>query len=217
MTTIKTFFVVRNGDGTIDALSANVTVEFTDGKGMSVAGLAPILMRESMLRTIKALSATGFYFPMKRLIVTYTTDSGLFDDKITAELLDLPLAVAIMVEREFAVFDTDVRYIGKLCPDGRIDELDGNVIRACRAKWPPNFVSSLTYPDGKVRPNPGHTYLSTIKRDFELVEHVGIVVRKNANDGDGGVQTRQTVYQLQTRQTGTTKTGSPNEADGDAE
>lgn len=168
MTTIRTFAVVRKMDGTLDARDAYITVDFADGKGISVGGLDDDSVRDIMLRTIKALNATGFLFLNKRIFIRFHTMEEIgADEYLLTELLDLPLAVAFMQERMFAKFDTSVRYIGELCADGRVMELDGFVIRACRLRWPPNFVSSLSYPNGGIRRDPGHTYLREIMRDID--------------------------------------------------
>lgn len=206
MAKIKTFAVARKSDGTLEANDASVSVTFSEGKGLVIHGLDAFLIRESMLRTIKALNAAGFIMPGKRITIVYSLGT-VSSESLIAELLDLPLAVAIMKERNFADFDMSVRYIGRLCPDGRVDDIDGFVVRACRLKWPPNFVSSLTYPDGGIRRSPGHTYLTEIMNDIkrnrteevETTESVGVVESVKSSEVHGvclvyfKVRTRQGV------------------------
>lgn len=220
MTKIRTFAVVRDTNGSLVAHDASVSVELSDGIGIHLVGISDIHVREILLRTITALNASGFVIPGRKIVIDLNLGDYRRDPTLIAELLDLPIAVAFMAERNFAKFDTSVRYIGRLCPDGRIDDLDGNVIRACRMKWPPNFVSSLTYPDGRVRPAPGHTYLTTIMRDHRLMD---------ADDAEElvKVQTRGTVVSSKVNEVHgvpicyfklqTTKTVSPNDQDGESE
>ena len=174
MTTVSTFAVTRTNDGTIRVYDASVSVEFRTGLGIHFTGIDGFPAREILLRTIKALAASGCIVGNRR--ITADVDLGATINvkerySMLTELFDFPLAVAIMNELGFAKFDTSLRtrYVGSLCPDGRIEVLGDAVYFAChdRVFMGSELVCANTiFADCKV--DPGHVYLNTFRRTFNL-------------------------------------------------
>lgn len=174
MTTISTFAVTKTKDGKIQVNEASVSVEFRTGLGIHVVGLENFPAREILLRTITALSQSGCIVGNRKITIDIDLGSSLLGcerKSVMSELFDFPLAVAIMNELGFAKFENSmrVRYVGMLRPDGRIEVLGDAVYDACKARvfLDEELVSANTVWD-KCKVDPGHVYLATFRRNFNL-------------------------------------------------
>ena len=107
MTTITTFAVASN-DGKITVKDAMVSVELRKGLGLAINGIGDFPARELMLRVLNALSASGCVVGKRQIVLDF--DFGNITPQqrasINYELLDFPVAVALMNELGFAKFDT---------------------------------------------------------------------------------------------------------------
>lgn len=173
MTTISTFAVTKKNDGKLTVDDASVSVEFRTGLGIHIVGLDNFPAREILLRTIKALSACGCIVGNKKVTVDVDTTTAILRERqyILTELFDFPLAVAIMNELGFAKFDNSMRlrYVGMLRPDGRIEVLDGFIYNACHERvFLDNELICANTIFEKCKVDPGHIYLSTFRKYFNL-------------------------------------------------
>lgn len=214
MTTISTFAVTS--DGAIQLKDALVSVELRQGLGVHVTGIGDFPAREMLLRVLNALSASGCIVGKKQINVDIFIGgaSAAERHRFTAELFDLPVAVAIMNELGFAKFDTSMRlrYIGQLCADGRIELLGDAVYIAChdRVFMGHELVCANTVWD-ELKVGPGHVYLAAFRRAFNLTEELtkvqtrGTVVSVTLDEVHG---VRRCTFDLRTAKTGTAKTGT---------
>ena len=174
MTTISTFAVTRMDDGTIAVNDAAISVEFRQGFGIHVSGLDGFPAREILLRTIKALASSGCIVGNRKISTKVNTSDELPRERhyVMTELFDFPLAVAIMNELGHAKFETNDahRYLGMLRPDGRIELLGDGVMDACkaRARTIGGFFFSANTMWKLCKVDPGHVYLTTFRRNFNL-------------------------------------------------
>lgn len=216
MTTITTFAVASN-DGKITVKDAMVSVELRKGLGLAINGIGDFPARELMLRVLNALSASGCVVGKRQIILDF--DFGNITPQhrasINYELLDFPVAVALMNELGFAKFDTSMRlrYVGMLCPDGRIELLGDSSYIAChdRVFMGRELVCANTIWD-ELKVDPGHVYLSQFRKAFNQTEELtkvqtrGTVVSYEVDEVHGVCRCR---FQLRT-----TKGEGMNEADG---
>lgn len=163
MTTITTFAVARLDDGTIRINDISVSATSYQGSGVRVRGLADWPAREMLLRTLHALTATGCLIGRRKIIIDF--DFGNIDTQgVDMELFDFPVAVAIMNEIGFAKFDVSMvlRYVGRLCPDGRIELLGDSAYLACKERVfrDDELICANTLWKG-AKIDPGHVYLQT--------------------------------------------------------
>lgn len=172
MTTISTFAVTKTNDGKIAVKDATISVEFREGFGIHVSGLDNFPMREILLRTIKALANSGCIIGNRKISTRVQPSLQDATDKhfIMTELMDFPLAVAIMNELGHAKFETNSahRYLGMLRPDGRIELLGDSVYEACKGKEISGFFFSANTIWELCKVDPGHVYLTTFRRFFNL-------------------------------------------------
>ena len=180
MTTITTFAVAQLADGTTRINDISVSATLHQGRGVFVRGIVGWPAREMLLRTINALTATGCYLGIRKIIVDF--DFGNIDTSgVDMELFDFPVAVAIMNEIGFAKFDTSMvlRYVGRLCPDGRIELLGDVAYIACKERVfrDDELICANTLWRG-ARIDPGHVYLRTA---YKLLNLVG-----KSDDGERG-------------------------------
>lgn len=75
------------------ACDATVNVEISKGIGIHLIGLPDRYVRESLLRIVTALQATGFNIPGAKIVITVEPAQAI---KGTGAGFDLPIAVAIL-------------------------------------------------------------------------------------------------------------------------
>jgi hypothetical protein len=133
-----------------------------------------------LLRTIHALTATGCIIGQRKIIIDF--DFGNIDTQnVDMELFDFPVAVAIMNEIGFAKFDTSMvlRYVGRLCPDGRIELLGDAAYLACKERvYRDDELISANTLWQHAKTDPGHVYLQTA---YKLLNTAG-----NARNSERG-------------------------------
>ena len=107
----------------IEALDINVETEITQGIGIHLVGLADAAVKESLLRTVTALQATGYNIPGKKVVINLAPA----DLHKSGSGYDLAIAVGIITasgQRDLP--DTD-RWlvIGELGLDGCVRSVPG--------------------------------------------------------------------------------------------
>jgi len=159
-------------DGTVAVNDAAISVEFREGFGIHVSGLDGFPAREILLRTIKALASSGCIIGNRKISTKVDTSDELPRERqyVLTELFDFPLAVAIMNELGHAKFETNSahRYLGMLRPDGRIELLGDSIAAACKARPIDGFFFSANTIWELCKVDPGHVYLTTFRRNFNL-------------------------------------------------
>lgn len=118
ITNIHTFKV--NG---IEAVPVTVETEITPGIGIHLVGLADAAVKESLLRTVTALQANGYYIPGKRIVINLAP-SDLHKNGCA---YDLPIAIGIISASEQESMPDLDKYIiaGELGLDGSLRDIPG--------------------------------------------------------------------------------------------
>lgn len=107
----------------IKALDINIETSVQSGIGIHLVGLADAAVKESLLRTITALQATGYYIPGKKIVINLAP-TDLYKQ---GSNYDLPIAVGIIsASGQRDLPDTD-RWlvVGELGLDGSVRSVPG--------------------------------------------------------------------------------------------
>lgn len=107
----------------IDAVPVTVEVDIVQGIGIHLVGLADIAVKESLLRTITALTALGFRIPGKKIVINLAPA----DLHKSGSGYDLPIAVGIIAasgQREFRDLEKYL-IMGELGLDGGVRDIPG--------------------------------------------------------------------------------------------
>ena len=107
----------------IKALDINIETSVQSGIGIHLVGLADAAVKESLLRTITALQATGYYIPGKKIVINLAPT----DLCKQGSNYDLPIAVGIIsASGQRDLPDTD-RWlvVGELGLDGSVRSVPG--------------------------------------------------------------------------------------------
>ena len=107
----------------IDAVRVTVEVEISNGIGIHLVGLADVAVKESLLRTMSALSALGFKIPGKKIVINLAPA----DLHKNGSGYDLPIAVGIIAASDQASLPGIDRFVlmGELGLDGSIRSISG--------------------------------------------------------------------------------------------
>lgn len=110
---------------TVGLQAVPVTVETAIDKGIGIhlVGLADAAVRESLLRTVTALQANGYYIPGKRIVINLAPA----DLHKRGTGYDLPIAIGIIAasqQREFRNLENYL-IIGELGLDGSVRSVPG--------------------------------------------------------------------------------------------
>lgn len=107
----------------IDAVPVTVEVDMTFGIGIHLVGLADVAVKESLLRTMTALSAVGFRIPGKKIVINLAPA----DMHKNGSGYDLPIALGIIAASGQRAMPRLGRYIimGELGLDAGIRPVQG--------------------------------------------------------------------------------------------
>ena len=98
----------------IKAMDINVEISVQSGIGIYLVGLADASVKESLLRTITALQATGYYIPGKKIVINLAPA----DMHKQGSNYDLPIAVGLIAASGQLV-------VGELGLDGSVRSVPG--------------------------------------------------------------------------------------------
>lgn len=105
-----------------------ITCEMTSGIGIHVVGLFDSQVKESLLRVITAMQASGYRIPGKKIVVTIEPRIPKRWD-VKGSQLDLPIAVAILAESGQAELNGFVLpmfcILGELSLGGQVRDFNG--------------------------------------------------------------------------------------------
>ena len=115
----------------IDAIPVTVECQISNGIGIHLVGLADEAVKESLLRTVTALMATGYHITGKRIIINLAPA----DLNKSGSGYDLPIAISILAEQgDLQVSGLDQWLIlGELALDGSIRSVPGSLQAAMTA------------------------------------------------------------------------------------
>ena len=115
----------------IDAIPVTVECQILNGIGIHLVGLADEAVKESLLRTVTALMATGYHITGKRIIINLAPA----DLNKSGSGYDLPIAISILAEQgDLQVSGLDQWLIlGELALDGSIRSVPGSLQAAMTA------------------------------------------------------------------------------------
>ena len=102
----------------IEALKVTVEVDVTAGIGLHLVGLADAAVKESLLRTVTALTSRGFHIPGKKIVINLAPA----DMHKSGSGYDLPIALGILAASE----QCKAAALGKYLITGELS-LDGNI------------------------------------------------------------------------------------------
>lgn len=126
----------------VESAIVTVETEITGGIGIHLVGLADASVKESLLRTITALQATGFHCPAKKIVI------NLFpaDLRKTGSAYDLAIALAILAASEQEELPDFGKWIifGELGLDGSVRGIRG-AVQACMAGYRENLHVMIPY------------------------------------------------------------------------
>ena len=107
----------------IEAVVVTVEVDVTMGIGIHLCGLADVAVKESLIRTVSALTSSGFRIPGKKIVINLAPA----DLHKSGSGYDLPIAVGIIAASEQYYFpDLDKCLImGELGLDGSVRQIPG--------------------------------------------------------------------------------------------
>ena len=107
----------------IEAVDVTVEVEITGGIGIHLVGLADAAVKESLLRTVTALTSRDFHIPGKKIIINLAPA----DMHKSGSGYDLPIALGILAASEQARCNRleDFLILGELSLDGNIRYVPG--------------------------------------------------------------------------------------------
>ena len=107
----------------IEAVAVTVEVDVTMGIGIHLCGLADVAVKESLIRTVSALSSSGFRIPGKKIVINLAPA----DLHKSGSGYDLPIAIGIIAASEQLSFpDLDKCLImGELGLDGSVRQIPG--------------------------------------------------------------------------------------------
>lgn len=107
----------------IEAVPVTVEVEISGGIGIHLVGLGDAAVKESLLRTVTALSSHGFHIPGKKIIINLAPA----DIHKNGSGYDLPIALGIIAASEQARTDRMEEFLilGELSLDGNIRYVPG--------------------------------------------------------------------------------------------
>lgn len=126
MTTTNTIKLVG-----INAIPITVESKISNGIGIHIVGLADEAVKESLLRTVTALMATGYHITGKKVIINLAPA----DLNKNGSGYDLPIAISLLAEQgDLQVSDLDQWLIlGELGLDGSIRSVPGSLQAAMTA------------------------------------------------------------------------------------
>ena len=109
----------------IDAVDVTVEVDVTLGIGLHLVGLADAAVKESLLRIVTALQATGFRIPGKKIVINLAPA----DLHKQGSGYDLPIAIGLIAASEQRSLPLLDKYliIGELGLDGSIRYVPGTL------------------------------------------------------------------------------------------
>lgn len=107
----------------IDAVLVNVEVDIAQGIGIHLVGLADVAVKESLLRTVTALSALEYKIPGRRIVINLAPA----DLHKSGSGYDLPIAIGIIAASGQCALPELDSYIlmGELGLDGSIRDVPG--------------------------------------------------------------------------------------------
>lgn len=107
----------------IEAVDVTVEVEITGGIGIHLVGLADAAVKESLLRTVTALTSRNFHIPGKKIVINLAPA----DMHKSGSGYDLPIALGILAASEQAHCEHLESYLilGELSLDGNIRYVPG--------------------------------------------------------------------------------------------
>ena len=107
----------------IEALVVTVEVDVTMGIGIHLCGLADVAVKESLIRTVSALTSSGFRIPGKKIVINLAPA----DLHKSGSGYDLPIAIGIIAASEQMYFPELGRYMimGELGLDGSVRQIPG--------------------------------------------------------------------------------------------
>ena len=107
----------------IEALPVIVEVDITNGIGIHLVGLADAAVKESLLRTVTALTSRGFRIPGKKIVINLAPA----DMHKSGSGYDVPIALGIIAASEQCPADHigDYLILGELSLDGNIRYVPG--------------------------------------------------------------------------------------------
>ena len=107
----------------IEAVVVTVEVDVTMGIGIHLCGLADVAVKESLIRTVSALSSSGFRIPGKKIVINLAPA----DLHKSGSGYDLPIALGIIAASEQLSFPDLDKYLimGELGLDGSVRQIPG--------------------------------------------------------------------------------------------
>ena len=121
----------------IEAVPVTVEAEITSGIGIHLIGLADAAMKESLLRTVTAMQATGYRIPGKKIVINLAPAETRKD----GSGYDLPIALAILAASGQIKGDTsgflaygELGLDGKIGFDDKLRTMPGSLQAALLAK-----------------------------------------------------------------------------------
>lgn len=114
----------------VDFVPVKVECEITPGIGIHLIGLADLAVKKSLLRTITAMQACGYYIPGKKIVINIAPA----DLVKSGSSYDLSIALGILAESGQASVDFLESFVvlGELALDGHVRAVPG-VVQAVQA------------------------------------------------------------------------------------
>ena len=128
----------------IDAIPVICECEITQGLGIHMVGLVDTAVKESLLRTVTALQASGYRIPGKKIIVNLAPA----DLRKDGSSYDLPIALAMLAasgQIELPGLE-DAVILGELALDGQLRQVPGAVQAFFHCKDASNGIKTLVLP-----------------------------------------------------------------------
>lgn len=116
----------------VDYVPVKVECEVTPGIGIHLVGLADLAVKESLLRTITAMQACGYYIPGKKIVINLAPA----DLNKSGSSYDLSIALGILAESGQAElpYIESLVVLGELGLDGQVRMIPGAVQAVQAAK-----------------------------------------------------------------------------------
>ena len=123
-------------DNQSDIRPLTIEVEITNGIGIHLVGMADMEVKSTLLRTITAMQACGYYVPGKKVVINVAPAQEYPCN------IDLPVALGILIESGqaggFNPFKKTLVY-GELAPSGAIlAPYNGEISPISLRKWAQN-------------------------------------------------------------------------------